>query len=139
MLIHGVPEVENENIDVVLNQTLNTKMNLGINVQNLVDRAHRLGKPINVGNGRTTRSNKPKVRPIIVKFTSYRTRSRVFYSKKELKGSGCGISESLTKRRYNLYKAAQEKFGFKSVWSIDGRIMASVNNKKTLITSFDDL
>lgn len=137
LLIHGVPEVPNENIDVIISQTLNTQMNLGISVENLVDRAHRLGKP--GGGGRVTRNNKSKVRPIIVKFTSYRTRRTVFYTKKNLKGTGILITESLTKRRYKLLLAAQEKYGHKSCWTIDGRVMANVDNKKVTITSYADL
>ena len=67
---------------------------------------------------------------IIVTFASYRTRSTVFHPKKNLTGTGVVVTESLTSRRYKLLLAAQEKFGHRSVGSIDGRIMATVNNKK---------
>ena len=63
----------------------------------------------------------------------------MFFSKKKLKGSGVVITESLTRRHYNLLQAAQEKYGFKSVWTIDGRIMANVDEKKIIITSHTDL
>ena len=132
IVIHGVPEEERENIDRILTQTFNNKVDLGIPVENLVDRDHRVGIR---SNGRVTRNNKPKVRPIIVKFTSYRTRSNVLYSKKILKSTGIVVTESLTTRCYKLLLAAQEKFGQRSVWSIDGRIMANVNNKKITITT----
>ena len=138
LLLHGVPENERENIDLLLSETLNHvgTLNLNLDIENVVDRAHRIGKPTK---GRVTRNNKQKVRPIIIKFTSYRTRSKVFFSKKNLKGSGLMITESLTHRRYDLLKAAQEKFGFKSVWSIDGKIMANVDDRKIISSSQDDL
>ena len=138
LLLHGVPENDNENIDKILHETLNDEatLDLGISVVDVIDRAHRLGKP---SKGRVTRNNKPKVRPIIIKFTSYRTRRAVFSSKKHLKGTGVVITESLTHRRYKLLQAAQEKYGFKSTWSSDGKIMAYVNNTYIYINNSDDL
>lgn len=136
LLLHGVPENDDDDIDEILNETFNNKLNLNISVKDWVDRAHRIGKP---KNGRVTRNNKPKVRPIIIKFISYRTRRSVFYTKKNLKGTGLVVTESLTHRRYKLLLAAQEKFGFKNVWSIDGRIMTNVNNKYITINSHTDL
>ena len=136
LLLHGIEEDENEHLDAILTNTFNGKLGLQVSVENMVGRTHRIGKQTS---GRITRNNKQKVRPIIVKFLSYRTRRAVFQNKKNLKGSGIVITESLTQKRYKLLLAAQEKLGFKSVWTTDGRIMANVNNRYFNINSYDDL
>ena len=51
--------------------------------------------------------------PIIVKFTSYETRRRVFTAKRKLKGTKLVVTENLTKRRSELLK---------KVRSLQGRI-----------------
>ena len=78
-----------------------------------IDRTHRLGK-------RKLDNNAP--RPIIVKFTRYNVRNKIFKSKKKLKGKTVSITESLTKRRVVELKKAREMHGFKNVWSQDGQI-----------------
>ena len=68
-------------------------------------------------------NSKSKHRPIIVKFISYNDRREIFNNKKRLKGTGVSIIESLTSERMQQLKIARDQFGFKDVWSIDGRIM----------------
>jgi len=142
LLVHGVPETGNkdEDFDKILADVFRNEdtMNLGIKIEEEVSRAHRLGK-LSTYAQRTTRNNKLRTRPIIVRFLSYRWRSQVFFAKKHLKGTGIVITENLTSCRHKLSKATQEKFGFKSVWTIDGRIMANVNNKKVVIDDYSDL
>ena len=79
------------------------------------------------------------MRPIIIKFVSYRDRDNVYKNKKHLKGSGTVITESLTKKRYALYLAARKKFGDRNCWTTDGRIMAIAENTYFHIESYDDL
>ena len=69
-------------------------------------------------------NSKSKHRPIIVKFISYNDRREIFNNKKRLKGTGVSIIESLTSERMQQLKIARDQFGFKDVWSIDGRIMS---------------
>ncbi|KAJ4430738.1 hypothetical protein ANN_19329 [Periplaneta americana] len=52
-----------------------------------IDRCHRVGRMTSDG----------RLRPIIVKFCSYRKRSEVFFDKRRLKGSGMTLREDLTK------------------------------------------
>ena len=56
-----------------------------------INHSHRLGKP---------KPNKPP--PIIVKFTSYNIRSKIFSSKKTFKGSKISLTESLTEKRVDI-------------------------------------
>ena len=55
-----------------------------------LDRTHRI---------RTIRADKNKTRPIIVKFSRYNLRGKVFKNNKKLKGKGYSITESLTALR----------------------------------------
>ena len=101
----------------------------------IVDRSHRLGRrnPLS--------GTRPKPRPVIAKFVSYNTRSDVFCQKRKLKGTGKGITESLTKQRMDLYKEVCEHRNVSSAWSIDGRIIGLQrdNKNKVVIESPVDL
>ena len=66
--------------------------------ENDLDRTHRIGN-------RNRKDGKP--RAIIVKFTRYATRNKIYSNKKKLKGKKFLITESLTSRRYHLLKEAQ--------------------------------
>ena len=94
----------------------------------IIDRGHRLGKWI-----------KSKQRPVIVKFTSYRHRSKVWLNKKYLKGSGSSISESLTGRRLILYQESKEFFGKENVWTSDGTICIRLNGRVCRVQYRDEL
>ena len=52
---------------------------------------------------------------------------------------GIGITESLTKTRLALMKAAKEKYGLKQVGSVDENIFAYINNKRKYIRLISDL
>ncbi|KAG8280644.1 hypothetical protein J6590_076494 [Homalodisca vitripennis] len=71
----------------------------------------------------TAVDGKKRARPIIVRFTSYRDRQRVFKVKKQLKNTGVTICEDLTRRRHQLYRQAVERHGEKRTWTSDGRIL----------------
>ena len=120
LLIHGVEENSNEDTDkLVLNIIKN---DLEINLMEVaIDRTHRNGDP---------KKKKKKAQPIIVKFVRYYDRKEVFSKKKYLKGKGISITESLTSFRMKKLEEAREKYGFKNVWSIDGRIMFKDANDK---------
>ena len=57
LLIHGLPESETENTDLLAMEAIETKMNIKI-ADNDIDRTHGMGKPKNNG----------KLRPVIIKF-----------------------------------------------------------------------
>ena len=71
LLIHGIDEENQENIDEVVINVLNK------------DR-----KP-----------DKSKPRPIIIKFSRYNVRAKIFKNKRKLKGKRISVTEGLTKTR----------------------------------------
>ena len=114
LLIHGVPEEQNEKTDIKVTEMC--KEDLGITLNRMdIDRSHRIG----AGGG-----NKP--RPIIMKFSRYNVRAAVFRAKKKLKGKPRLITESLTKSRLSLLKTAWEKLGKENVWTVDGEIFSKM-------------
>ena len=48
--------------------------------------------------------------------------------KRNLKVKKVSISENLTKRRYEIYIAAMNKYGLGKVWTNEGRITTKVND-----------
>ena len=70
LLIHGLPESENENTDELVIDAIKEKMGEEIE-KNEIDRSHRIGSPKNNG----------KSRPIIIKFLRYNTRCKIFKNK----------------------------------------------------------
>ena len=58
----------------------------------------------------------------------YNIREKVFKSKKNLKAKNISITESLTGYRLTVLNEARQKFGFKNVWTYDGRIIYKHNN-----------
>ena len=77
--------------------------------------------------------------PIIIKFLRRTQRNEIYAKKKALKGKGMVITESLTKRRLQLLEAAQDAFGWKSVWSMMGDIYAFVGGKKQVVKNINDI
>lgn len=119
LLIHNIPENKDENTDDTVIKIIGEKVGEPVCLEDL-DRTHRLGPP---------KTNKN--RPIIVKFSRYHTRNRVFKKKKQLKGHQMSITESLTKRRMGELNDARNQHGFENVWTSDGKILFkdSVENK----------
>jgi ribA/ribD-fused uncharacterized protein len=120
--IYGIIEEDKENIYEVLSDLFKEKLGLVNVIQtNDIDRAHRLGARKAV-----------QIRPIIVKFSTYQARQKVFSSKRNLKTynetaeNKIFINEDLTPRRANLLYAARQlknsgKLG--ECWSYDGSIV----------------
>ena len=131
LLIHGVEEGETENTDNLCLDVIKNKVGVVIDLTD-IERSHRIG-PRKVN----TRSTRP--RAIILRFSSMRKRMEVFYNKKNLKNTSFTVTESLTRLRYELLQRAKEKFGYKEVWTSEGKIFTKINNKLTLISSVTDL
>ena len=113
LLLHGVQENENKNTDDIVLKTMSEELNIEIKENDLV-RTHRIGN-------RNRKDGQP--RAIIVKFTCCAIRNKIYSNQKKLKGKIFLITESLTSRRYNLFKEAQDKYGVKNLWTSDGRIL----------------
>lgn len=121
---HSMTETPGESTDDLLrNYTEKAGFQLP---PNSIGRSHRVGRP-----------SAGKVRPIIVKFTTYNTRRLVYDARKNC--PGVFVSEDLTSVRSSiLYKARLERKAgrFKHVWTIDGRINIRLpNDIKHVITT----
>lgn len=128
IIIYGIKESTNENVDDLVLSFLREKMKINCKIEDF-ERAHRIGQP-------KTR----KTRAIIVKFTSYRTKAEIYKNKSSLKGTTYLVKEDLTKYRVDLLKMAIEKFGFKKVWTSDGNIIAmDSSGQRRKITEISDL
>lgn len=112
LLVHGIEENKHEKTDDLVIETLKSNLEIDIST-NDIDRTHRIGKP---------RGSGEKPRPIIVKLTRYNVRSKIYGSKKKLKGKSISITESLTATRLEKLKDAREVYGFNNVWTMDGKI-----------------
>ena len=86
-----------------------------------------------------TETKEDTPRPIIVKFSNYNTRQRVFQARRKLKGTQITIVENLTSKRVAILSKARNKFGVRNVWSIDERIFAVVEGMKTRIDSSEQI
>ena len=138
LIIHGLDDSNDyrEPPESVVVSRLNTAMpNLHICMKD-IDRVHRLGKPQQSPH----KSRKQRPRPMIVKFVSYQHRAKAFQEKRLLKGTGMGITESLTPARLALLKTAQQNPKVTSAWSLDGRIICLLqNNHKVTVSSMAQL
>lgn len=144
LLIHGLEECEGENIDEVVNSFFATNFqkpnsNFEFN-SSMIDRTHRIGRLIRANKKKKITTEVPKPRPVIVKFVSYAYRKVIWSNKRVLKGTKVLITESLTKRRMELFRLAKEVFGVGACWTHDGRILVAADkDKKAVIKSVFDL
>ncbi|KAI4458221.1 odorant receptor [Holotrichia oblita] len=127
--ISGLVEEQNENLQEKVLNFCRDKLNVSAESRD-IDRVHRLGKP-----------GKTSPRCVIIKFTNYGSKQKILAARKKLKGSKekCFVTEDLTKSRYELYRAAQDKWGVKHVWTQDGRIKVKLSNKVITVQSLKDL
>nr|XP_022921052.1 uncharacterized protein LOC111429387 [Onthophagus taurus] len=116
--VFGVSETDNENTEQVVLDIINKKMNLAL-LPDSIDRCHRVGPKRNGKN-----------RPIIMKFISHKTKDRVFYHKKLLRGTQFIIREDLTHHRICELRKLEEEYGKRRVWSRDGTLYAEVDGQK---------
>lgn len=125
--IYGVPEENSEDLLTVAVNLFKDKLGVEIDPA-YIDRLHRLPK-----------SKRDKFKPVIIKFTSYTWKMKVFSVKKQLKGSGVVIREDLTRERSQLLYRAREAFKDAAVWTSDGRIVIKTENGIYRLRSDDDL
>ena len=119
-----------ENIDIAVLLLFNEKLRVDVHIRD-IDRTHRIG--------REKQKNKDAPRPIIVKFSNYNTRQRVFQARSKLKGTQITIVENLNSKRVAILSKVRNKFGVRNVSSLDGRIFAVVQGLKTRIDSIEQI
>lgn len=132
--ISKFPEHDNENTDEIV---LKVAEILNVNISPAeIDRSHRIGKP-----GARTRD-------VIVKFTTYRARERLYTVRANLKNSdldGIFLNEDLTRKRSKLLYEARKLAKAESpcllgAWSTDGKILVKdLRSKVHRISSDDEL
>ena len=124
--ISGVREQPNESTDDIVT-SIASAIDVDIDIRD-IDRSHRLG--------RASTQDRPRDKPrdIIVKFSTYRARSR-FYKARTLTKSrgytGVFVNEDLTKSRSKLLYEARRRVKsnqLKSAWSTDGTILIKSTN-----------
>ena len=105
------------------------ELNEGVLLADL-DRTHRIGK-------KSDSSSKP--RPVIVKFARYNIREKVFKSKKKQNSKVKTLAlQSLSRYRMSVLNEAREKYGFKNVWTYNGRILYKDNSDGQKIKIYYD-
>ena len=139
LLIHGCPESDDENTDDVALDVFNIQEGLlDIRKTDFI-RTHRTGPKPKVSRNTRSSGTAQRPRPIIVRFSNWNARKKVFSNKRELRGKQWVITESLTKYRLELFKKAQAKYGRNKVWTNEGYITTILNDKYVTITSEMDL
>lgn len=117
LLLHGIPESKDEKPHLVVARILSDQMKLTEVTPDDLEACHRLG------------SNTSKPRPILLRFNMVQQRQVVWDSKSSLKGSGCTLSEFLTRPRHQVFMAARKHFGMNRCWSAEGRVNVLLPDK----------
>lgn len=115
--VFGVKETAGEDTDELVVRLCQERLGVDLPVE-AISRSHRVGRPPAPGP-----DGKERSRPLIVRFNSYRDRRRVFSAKKKLKGTGVTIREDLTAQRAEVFRQAVQRFGVRSTWTIDGKVV----------------
>ncbi|KAK9877344.1 hypothetical protein WA026_017738 [Henosepilachna vigintioctopunctata] len=115
--LNGLREETDENLSKRVQETLSKKMKIReISIEN----CYRM--KIRSNNGQ-------KPRPLVIQFTSIKTRNEVFHKKKLLKGSVLVITEELTKSNYELLQLGNGKVGMKDAWHEKEKFLLSLRVK----------
>lgn len=72
-----------------------------------------------------------RIRPLLVRFLSRKTKFDVIKNRRKLKNSGIVIVEDLTKSIYTLFRNASDHPGTLRAWTSDGKIFVQDMNFKT--------
>ena len=132
---YGVPESASEDTDDVIIAFVEKHLKVHLEKSD-VARSHRI----------TPRGGRKEDNPlpIIVRFTTYNIRRRVYEAKAKLKGSKVFIQEDLTSFRRELVSKARKMPTVRRVRTSDGRItawksMPDGNEKKVVIRNINDI
>lgn len=109
-------ETVNEDLHEKIISLFNNKLNVDMENEN-ISSVYRVG-----------RSNENKPRHVIISFKDNNKKMAVYNNKKLLKGSKIIMKEDLTINRLKCVTAASEKYGFKNVWTINGKIFVKNEN-----------
>lgn len=84
---------------------------------------------------------KKDIRPVLVRFWSYKCRLLSFGNKKNLKRSKISIAEDLTQNRVQLLKEVKGKYKRRKflTWTKNGNIFVKINDRILKVVGDDDL
>ena len=81
---------------------------------------HRIGHRLNGNSNQTASRRKP--RPVIVKFASNKTKTRILTKRRQLKGKPLVIMEDMASDLAKRLKELKRKESIESVWFSNGKI-----------------
>lgn len=113
LLIHGLPEKPNEQLQETVLEMFGTQMKIPDIGRHHIKACHRLGN----------RAAERKPRPVLVRFINMEQRLAVWGSKTSLKRTGITLSEFLTKLRHRVFVSTRKHFGINNCWSAEGKIV----------------
>lgn len=117
----GIKEENNENAEQKIFDLIRNKLHITKSIS--IDVAHRVGKI----------QNPDRPRPIIVRFGLRRHAHEVLANRRQLKGQkGLTIVEDLCPHNAKIYTSARRSGKFSSVWTRNGKIMASTTQGKVI-------
>lgn len=129
ILLHGVPEADNEDVVDVSLEIFSSKLKVPNITADGISRCHRLG---------SHRENKP--RPILIKLCDLSKKERIWNSKTGLRGTGITLSEFLTKHRHNIFMSSRSRFGVSKCWTNGGRIFViGADGVRHTVETMEDL
>ena len=112
LFVRGIPEEQGEGTDSIVLNAINEHFEEDL-TEDDIERTQGVGKP---------KQNKKTPTPIIIKFVRCNCRHIIFLNKLTFKSNGISITESLTAKRMEMLNKAKERFGFRNVWTLAGRI-----------------
>lgn len=140
--ITGIPETTNESTDQIILDLAHKHLDVALDCKD-IDRSHRVGRSNNQARN---------IRPILVKFTTYRARESVITKRSHLKRNietkTIYINEDLTAKKAGLAKRVRQLCKERpdsaaKTWTYDGRIYLLETNKhgakKVVINNERDL
>ncbi|CAG9125633.1 unnamed protein product [Plutella xylostella] len=88
--------------------------------------------------GKTTREDHMKLK--VQGTEDHSTRTKVWFSKAKLKGSGYTLSEFLTKTRHDVFMAARQRVGVARCWTRDGCVVVQgADGKQSRVVTLAEL
>jgi regulator of replication initiation timing len=131
LILYGVPEEENEKTTNLFVDNINKHFPAQAKLKyNDIARSHRLGK-------RDPGRRKP--RGIIARFSLETKKISTYKNKRNLSKKGIHLTENLTRFRTGLYSMACDLLNYKNVWTLEGRIFAMIQGRKTHIQDYYDI
>ena len=117
--IYGVKEIKGETCEEVVLSIFHEKLGITLKREE-IDVAHRVAS-----------HDSTKARPILIRFMSFTSRSKVLRARSKLKGSGVVIHEDIIRQYVLLMNRLKKHERVKDVWFWNNKIHVAMNDGKT--------